>query len=53
MQRIKKYGMYVLAAFVCFYLFTQPVKAADAVNGVFNGIVAGADQLAVFVNRLT
>jgi hypothetical protein len=53
MQRIKKYGKYVAAAFVCFFLFTRPASAADAVNKVFDNIVHGADQLAVFFTHLT
>ena len=52
MHRIKKWLMYVLAIFACFFLFTRPAQAANAVNGVFDGILHGADQLAVFATHL-
>lgn len=51
-MRFKKPIVYLLAAFVCFYLFTRPAQAAAAVNGVFDGIVHGANQLAVFATGL-
>ena len=35
-----------------FYLFTRPASAADAVNGVVDGIFHGADQLAVFATHV-
>jgi hypothetical protein len=37
---------------VVFYLFTKPTQAAAAVNGVFEGILHGADQLAVFFTNV-
>lgn len=48
----KRLGLYVLAAFAIFYLFTRPASAAAAVNGVFDGIVNGANQLAVFATNV-
>ncbi|MEV0382451.1 hypothetical protein [Nonomuraea sp. NPDC050643] len=49
---IKKVITYVGVGFVVFFLFTRPAKAADAVNGIFDGILQGADQLAIFATRL-
>ena len=51
-MQVKKVITYVLVAFVIFYLFTRPAEAASAVNGVFNGIVQGANQLAVFFTNV-
>ncbi|WP_214317929.1 hypothetical protein [Nonomuraea sediminis] len=51
-MQVKKVLTYVLVAFVVFYLFTRPAQAANAVNGVFNGIVQGANQLAVFFTNV-
>lgn len=53
MHRTKKLASYILAGFVIFYLFTRPAQAANAVNGVFNGIVHGANQLAVFATNIS
>lgn len=47
-MQIKKVITYVAVAFVVFYLLTQPANAATAVNGVFDGVVNGANQLAIF-----
>jgi hypothetical protein len=51
-MQVKKVLTYVAVAFVVFYLFTRPAEAASAVNGVFDGIVRGADQLALFFTRV-
>ncbi|GAA3426411.1 hypothetical protein ACWDTT_24655 [Streptosporangium sandarakinum] len=51
-MQVKKILTYVAIAFVAFYLFTKPAQAAEAVNGVFDGIIRGADQLAVFFTRV-
>ncbi|GAA1752293.1 hypothetical protein ACI2LC_19760 [Nonomuraea wenchangensis] len=51
-MQVKKVITYVAIAFVVFYLFTRPAQAADAVNGVINGIFQGADQLAVFFSQV-
>jgi hypothetical protein len=51
-MQVKKVLTYVGVAFVVFYLFTQPAQAAAAVNGVFNGILQGANQLAVFFTNV-
>ena len=51
-MQVKKVITYVLVAFVVFYLFTRPAQAASAVNGVFDGIVHGANQLAVFFTNV-
>ncbi|MDP4508415.1 hypothetical protein OHA25_45740 [Nonomuraea sp. NBC_00507] len=51
-MQVKKVITYAAVAFVIFYLFTQPDQAADAVRGVFDGIVQGANQLATFFTRV-
>lgn len=51
-MRAKKVITYLAVAFVVFYLFTRPAQAAAAVNGVFDGIVNGANQLAVFATSV-
>ncbi|MEV0619945.1 hypothetical protein AB0I81_41970 [Nonomuraea sp. NPDC050404] len=51
-MQVKKVVTYVAVAFVVFYLFTQPANAAAAVNNVFDGIIQGADQLAVFFSSV-
>lgn len=51
-MRTKKWLIYLLVAFVAFYLFTRPAQAAHGVNGAFNGIVAGANQLATFFTNI-
>jgi hypothetical protein len=51
--KVKKVLAYVGVAFVIFYLFSQPAQAAKAVNGAFNGVLTGANQLAVFFTSLT
>ncbi|MFC5822289.1 hypothetical protein [Nonomuraea insulae] len=48
MFRLRRCISYVGIGFVVFYLFTRPAQAAGAVNGVFDGILNGANQLAVF-----
>ncbi|WP_193319010.1 hypothetical protein [Nonomuraea phyllanthi] len=52
MTRIKKPAIYLALAFAAFYLFTKPASAADAVNGIFDGILAGADRLSVFFTNV-
>ncbi|MFI6497612.1 hypothetical protein [Nonomuraea typhae] len=51
-MQVKKVVTYVAVAFVIFYLFTRPEQAAAAVNGVFDGIFNGANQLATFFSRV-
>jgi hypothetical protein len=51
-MQVKKVATYAAVAFVVFYLFTRPAQAAAAVRGVLDGIVNGADQLAVFINSV-
>ncbi|GAB2906191.1 hypothetical protein ACFMQL_28060 [Nonomuraea fastidiosa] len=51
-MQVKKVITYVAIAFVVFYLFTRPAQAAAAVNGVFDGIIHGANQLAVFFSSI-
>lgn len=49
-SKVKKVLLYTAAAFALFYLFSRPVSAAAAVDGVFDGIITGANQLAEFFN---
>ncbi|GAA3172301.1 hypothetical protein [Nonomuraea salmonea] len=51
-MRFKRALMWAAVAFVAFYLFTRPAQAAAAVNGVFDGILHGADRLAVFASSV-
>ncbi|MBF8188714.1 hypothetical protein ITP53_23875 [Nonomuraea sp. K274] len=51
-MQVKKVITYVAVAFVVFYLFTRPTEAAAAVTGVFDGILAGANQLATFFSNV-
>lgn len=51
-HRIKKFLMYTLVAFVVFYLFSRPAQAANAVSSVFDGVINGANQLAVFFTNV-
>ncbi|MEV0994683.1 hypothetical protein [Nonomuraea sp. NPDC050202] len=48
----KKWLKWGAVAFVVFYLFTKPANAAAAVNGAFDGIMQGANQLAVFFSSV-
>lgn len=52
MFRGKRVVVFAVLAFTIFYLFTRPAQAADAVDGVFNGVLAGANQLAVFFTHV-
>ena len=51
-SKSKKVITYVAVAFAIFYLFTRPAQAAGAVNGVFDGVIKGANQLAVFFSTV-
>ncbi|WP_169729342.1 hypothetical protein [Thermoactinospora rubra] len=51
-MQVKKVLTYVAVAFAVFYLFTRPTEAAAAVSGVFEGIMQGADRLAVFFTNV-
>ncbi|MFI7449509.1 hypothetical protein ACIBQX_18580 [Nonomuraea sp. NPDC049714] len=53
MNRFKKVALYVVLAFIGFYLFTRPANAADAVNTVIHGVTAGANQLSVFLTNIS
>lgn len=48
----KKALMYGAVAFIVFYLLSRPADAATAVNGVFDGIINGANQLSVFFSKV-
>lgn len=48
----RRWLVYVIAAFAIFYLFTRPAEAAAAVDGVFDGVLTGADRLAVFFTAI-
>ncbi|MBG0817431.1 hypothetical protein [Planomonospora sp. ID82291] len=51
-MQVKKIATYAAVAFVAFYLFSRPAEAASAVNGVFDGIIQGADRLALFFTNV-
>lgn len=48
----KKYLTWAAAAFVAFYVFTQPDGAARTVQGAAEGVASVAGSLATFVNGL-
>ncbi|MES9536787.1 MULTISPECIES: hypothetical protein [unclassified Actinomadura] len=48
----KKYITWAAAAFVAFYVITQPDSAARSVDTAASGISSAADSLATFVNSL-
>ncbi|WP_197093628.1 hypothetical protein [Nonomuraea sp. SBT364] len=52
MSRFKKPLTWLAVIFVLFFLFTRPAQAAGAVNGAFDGILHGADQLAIFLGKV-
>ena len=52
MHRWKTWLIRAAIAFVLFYLFTRPASAAAAVNGAFDSIMQGANQLAVFISKI-
>ena len=51
-MQVKQVIRYGAIAFLAFFLFTRPAQAAGAVNGVFDGILQGANQLAVFFSTV-
>ncbi|MDP4501129.1 hypothetical protein [Nonomuraea turcica] len=51
-MQYKKWIVRAAIAFAAFYLLTKPANAADAVNGAFDGIMQGADQLATFFSKV-
>ncbi|MEV4001199.1 hypothetical protein [Actinomadura sp. NPDC049753] len=48
----KKYITWAAAAFVAFYVITQPNGAARTVDTAATGISSAADSIATFVNSL-
>ncbi|WP_194244090.1 hypothetical protein [Nonomuraea phyllanthi] len=48
MFRLRRWLGYVVIAFAAFYLFSRPAQAAGAINGIFDHVMTGANQLAVF-----
>lgn len=48
----KKWLIRAAIAFIAFYLLTKPANAAGMVNGAFDGILHGANQLAVFFTHI-
>lgn len=52
MHRLKPWLIRAAIAFAAFYLLTKPANAADAVNSAVDGVMHGADQLAVFFSSI-
>lgn len=48
----KKYITWAAAAFVAFYVITQPDGAARSVESAATGLSSAADSIATFVNSL-
>jgi hypothetical protein len=42
----------LVAVFFAFYIFTQPVRAADTVGGAFGKVEDGANSLITFFDHL-
>ena len=49
---VKKSVTLLVIAFAAFYLFSQPEKAADAIQGAFNAVLDGIDQIITFFSEL-
>lgn len=52
MHRVKKYLPYLVAALAVFFLLSKPAQAARLVNNVFDGALAGAHQITVFLSHI-
>lgn len=52
-MQIKKILTFIVLSFAVFYLLSRPADAAHTVSGVYNKVIAGADQLAVFFTSVT
>jgi hypothetical protein len=48
----KKLGIFLGAAFVLFYVISQPTDSAGLVRSALGGIGDAADKLAIFVKSL-
>jgi hypothetical protein len=44
---------FLVVAFLFYFVISQPVGAADAVQSVGSGFASAADSLATFVNAVT
>ncbi|GII65794.1 hypothetical protein Skr01_58790 [Sphaerisporangium krabiense] len=51
-MKTKKVLLYLAIAFAVFYTLSRPADAANAVDGIFQGVSSGAGQLATFFTRL-
>jgi len=49
---VKKSLAILVVAFAAFYLFSQPEKAADAIQGAFDAVLNGIDQIIAFFTAL-
>jgi hypothetical protein len=49
---VKKVIIWLVVAFLVFYLMSQPVQAAKAVRGAGDGLAHAAHQLAAFFTNL-
>jgi hypothetical protein len=48
----KKYAKWVAAAFLAFYVISQPDGAAKVLNQVANGLASAGESVATFVNAI-
>ena len=49
---VKKSITVLVIGFAAFYLFSQPEKAADAIQGAFDAVLNGIDQIIAFFTAL-
>ena len=49
---VKKSVTVLIIGFAAFYLFTQPERAADAIQGAFEAVLNGLDQIVTFFTAL-
>lgn len=49
---VKKSITVLVIGFAAFYLFTQPERAADAIQGAFQAVIDGFDQIVKFFTAL-
>lgn len=49
---VKKSITVLVIGFAAFYLFSQPERAADAIQGAFDAVLNGIDQIIKFFTAL-
>lgn len=52
MTWVKRAALWLVVAFVVYYLITDPEGSGDAVRGAWNGVLAAASSLATFFDSI-